>query len=112
MSKPSNTSATKFCPRFRLRSLMTTLWMLSATSEDRWRHLSQEGRAFVITNHGGDAVFRRFSHALAELMDPVSEVSVFWEGMQPPESSGFDEDLNAKVVEQTVRQARLDGICN
>src|SRR5262249_58204749 len=69
-----------------------------ATKEDLWQHLSEEGRGFVISNHGRDAVFRRFGYALAELMDPLSNVSIFWEEMQAAHSSAFDEDLNGRVV--------------
>jgi SAM-dependent methyltransferase len=83
-----------------------------ATKEELWQHLSQEGRAYVIGNHGSDAVFRRFSYALAELMDPLSNVSIFWEEMQATHASGFDGDLNSKVVEQAIRRGKLKGICN
>jgi len=80
--------------------------------EDIWQRLAREGREFVRTRHGGDVVFRRFKRVLAEMMDPLSTQPIFFEEMQPADSSRFDCELDNVVKQQAVRQGRAKGFCN
>jgi len=83
--------------------------------QDLWQRLAKEGREFVKTRHGGDVVFAKFSRVLAELMNPLSGLTVFCEEMQPAGSPGpsrFEEELNNTARDQAVRRGKLKGFCN
>jgi SAM-dependent methyltransferase len=61
------------------------------------------------------ALFPRISRVLtewAELIDPLSSVTVFYEEMQPAGSSRFDEEMNHRVKEKALRDGKLKGVCN
>jgi len=45
----------------------------------------------------------RITRGLAEWMDSLSSVPVFYEEMQPAGSSSFDEELNHRVKEKALR---------
>ena len=80
--------------------------------KDLWQRLANEGREFVRTRHGGDIVFARFSRMLAEIINPLSGQPIFFEEMQPADSSRFDYELDHAVREGTVRRGRVKGVCN
>ncbi len=82
------------------------------SDEELWERLSIEGRNFITTVHGREAVFGRFTSVLAQITKSVLSVPIFCEELQAAGSTHFDDELDRTISTHALRQGKLRGTCN